>query len=137
MLELHYRLTKRITSKILKNPNFDINVLKEKLENHLKEFCADKTGDDILEDDFDFNRDIPADLEMEQVMIDIDINGETTAEVKEFKSCEKEGIHWVSNTSLHFFKGICGLKLVCKKFFLSDNPLIHFHNLQPWTKNGA
>ena len=96
MIELHYRLTKRITSKILKNPNFDINVLKEKLENHLKEFCADKTGDDSLEDEFDFNRDIPADLEMEQIMIDTDINGETTAEVREFKNCEKEGIHWVS-----------------------------------------
>ena len=111
MLELHYRLTKRITSKILKNPNFDINVLKEKLENHLKEFCADKTGegDIILDDDFDFNRDIPEDLEMEQIMIDVDINGDTTAEVKEFKECEKEGIHWVSYFSI-LFKGISDLK---------------------------
>ena len=113
-LELNWRISRRILTKILDDKSFDVKSLKLPLENYIDELKnndeededMDQNDDNEDEDDWDVFDSIPEDLSFEQVGLveEVGFDEELGEEVTQFvprlietmKEDETEGLIWVS-----------------------------------------
>ena len=112
-LELNWRISRRILTKILDDKSFDVKSLKLPLENYIDELKNNDDEDEAMdqnedaedEDEWDVFDSIPEDFSFEQVgLVEEDGFDEEGEEITQFvprlietmKEDETEGLIWVS-----------------------------------------